>query len=78
MEEESKPRRARRTKASIEEAIAKAAKDLILKKGFVGVTVLDIIKKAKIEPIPSITDRRIRRSFTIILYVSLIIGLTTR
>lgn len=51
MEEESKPRRARRTKASIEEAIAKAAKDLILKKGFVGVTVLDIIKKAKIEPI---------------------------
>lgn len=51
MEEESKPRRSRRTKASIEEAIAKAAKDLILKKGFVGVTVLDIIKKAKIEPI---------------------------
>ena len=51
MEEESKPRRARRTKASIEEAIEKAAKDLILKKGFVGVTVLDIIKKAKIEPI---------------------------
>ncbi len=51
MEEESKPRRARRTKASIEEAIAKAAKDLILKKGFIGVTVLDIIKKAKIEPI---------------------------
>lgn len=51
MEQENKPKRFRRTKASIEEAINKAAKDLILKKGFVGVTVLDIIKKAKIEPI---------------------------
>ena len=51
MEQENKPKRFRRTKASIEEAIAKAAKDLILKKGFIGVTVLDIIKKAKIEPI---------------------------
>lgn len=51
MEQENKPKRFRRTKASIEQAINKAAKDLILKKGFVGVTVLDIIKKAKIEPI---------------------------
>ena len=51
MEEVSKPKRFRRTKASIEEAINKAAKELILKKGFVGVTVLDIIKKARIEPI---------------------------
>lgn len=51
MEEESKPKRFRRTKANIEEAINKAAKELILKKGFAGVTVLDIIKKARIEPI---------------------------
>ena len=51
MEEESKPKRFRRTKASIEEGINRAAKELILKKGFAGVTVLDIIKKAKIEPI---------------------------
>ncbi len=51
MEEESKPRRPRRTKASIEEAINKAAKDLVLKKGFAGVAVLDIIKRAKIEPV---------------------------
>lgn len=51
MEEESKPRRARRTKASIEQAINKAAKDLVLKKGFAGVAVLDIIKRAKIEPV---------------------------
>lgn len=51
MEEESKPRRARRTKASIEQAINRAAKDLVLKKGFAGVAVLDIIKRAKIEPV---------------------------
>ncbi len=49
--EENKPKRYRRTKADIEKSINKAAKDIILKKGFSRMTVLDIIKRAKIEPI---------------------------
>lgn len=49
--EENKPKRYRRTKADIERSINKAAKDIILKKGFSRMTVLDIIKRAKIEPI---------------------------
>ncbi len=48
---EEKPKRFRRRKVDIEKGIDKAAKDLILKKGFSGMTVLDVIKRAKIEPI---------------------------
>ncbi len=52
MEQENrKPRRPRRSKADIENCINKAAKELVLKKRFSNVTVLDIIKRAKIEPI---------------------------
>lgn len=49
--EENKPKRYRRTKADIENSIRKAAINIILKKGVSGMTVLDIIKNAKIEPI---------------------------
>lgn len=49
--EENKPRRSRRSKADIESGIKNAAGNIILKKGFSGMTVLDIIKQAKIEPI---------------------------
>lgn len=49
--EENKPKRYRRKKADIEESIKKAAKEIILKKGFSEMTVLDIIKHARIEPI---------------------------
>lgn len=56
--EENKPKRYRRTKADIERSIEKAAKDIILRKGFSGVTVLDIIKRAKIEPITFYTRYR--------------------
>lgn len=56
--EENKPRRNRRTKADIEQSIKKAAKSIILKKGFSRMTVLDIIKRAKIEPITFYTRYR--------------------
>lgn len=56
--EGNKPKRYRRTKADIERSIDKAAKDIILRKGFSGVTVLDIIKRAKIEPITFYTRYR--------------------
>ena len=49
--EENKPKRNRRSKADIESSIKRAATNLILKKGVSGMTVLDIIKGAKIEPI---------------------------
>ena len=49
--EENKTKRIRRSKADIEKCIIKAAKDLVLMKGFSQVSVLDIIKRAKIEPI---------------------------
>lgn len=56
--EENKPKRYRRTKADIENGIKKAAKSIILKKGFSGMTVLDIIKRANIEPITFYTRYR--------------------
>ena len=46
-----KPRRPRRSKADIEEAIQKAATAQIKKKGFSLALVTDIVKRAKIEPI---------------------------
>lgn len=46
-----KPRRPRRSKADIEEAIYKAALYQIRKKGFSLALVTDIVKRAKIEPI---------------------------
>lgn len=49
--EANKPKRHRRTKADIENSINKAAENIILEKGFSGMTVLDIIKRAKIEPV---------------------------
>ncbi len=49
--EPNKPKRYRRTKAAIENGIKSAAETIILKKGFSGMTVLDIIKQAKIEPV---------------------------
>ena len=49
-EKKTRPRRAKRTKVDIERSINKAAKEIILKKGFSDMTVLDIIKRAKIEP----------------------------
>lgn len=56
--EENKPKRFRRTKADIESSIQKAARSIILKKGFSGMTVLDIIKHAKIEPVTFYTRYR--------------------
>ncbi len=56
--EENKPKRYRRSKADIENSIKQAAKNIILKKGFSGMTVLDIIKNAKIEPITFYTRYR--------------------
>lgn len=56
--EENKPKRYRRTKADIENSIKKAARSIILKKGFSGMTVLDIIKHARIEPITFYTRYR--------------------
>lgn len=56
--EENKPKRYRRTKVDIENSIKKAARSIILKKGFSGMTVLDIIKHAKIEPITFYTRYR--------------------
>lgn len=56
--EENKPKRPRRSKADIENGIKKAAEKIILKKGFSGMTVLDIIKQAKIEPITFYTRYR--------------------
>ena len=50
-EKEPKPRRPRRSKADIEEAIHKAATAQIKKKGFSLALVTDIVKRAKIEPI---------------------------
>ncbi|MCM1311852.1 MAG: TetR/AcrR family transcriptional regulator [Bacteroides sp.] len=49
--EEKRAKRPRRTKAEIERLINKAAKDVILKKGFTRTKVLDIIKRAKIEAV---------------------------
>lgn len=46
-----KPRRPRRSKADIEDAINKAAISQIKKKGFSLALVTDIVKRAKIEPI---------------------------
>lgn len=48
---EDRPKRFRRTKQVIENSIHEAAKELILQKGFSKMTVFDIIKRAKIEPI---------------------------
>lgn len=56
--EETKPKRYRRTKADIEKSIKQAAETIILKKGFSEMTVLDIIKHAKIEPITFYTRYR--------------------
>lgn len=56
--EENKAKRYRRTKADIENGIRQAARNIILKKGFSGMTVLDIIKNAKIEPITFYTRYR--------------------
>ncbi len=56
--EGTKPKRSRRSKADIENSIKKAAKTIIMKKGFSGMTVLDIIKHAKIEPITFYTRYR--------------------
>lgn len=56
--EEKRPKRSRRTKADIESGIKKAAENVILKKGFSGMTVLDIIKQARIEPITFYTRYR--------------------
>lgn len=56
--EKTKIKRCRRSKAEIESSINKAAKNIILKKGFSGVTVLDIIKNAKIEPVTFYTRYR--------------------
>lgn len=56
--EDNKPKRYRRTKADIENSINKAAKSIIQKKGFSGMTVLDIIKRANIEPITFYTRYR--------------------
>ena len=50
MNEKKKSRKARRTKADIEKAINEAARSTIMEKGFAQTTILDIIKKAKIEP----------------------------
>lgn len=50
MNEKKKTRKARRTKADIEKAINEAARSTIMEKGFAQTTILDIIKKAKIEP----------------------------
>ncbi len=50
-EKKTRPRRAKRTKVDIERSINKAAKEIILKKGFSDMTVLDIIKRAKIEAV---------------------------
>lgn len=58
MEENKPKRRPRRTKADIENSIKKAARSIILKKGFSEMTVLDIIKQAKIEPITFYTRYR--------------------
>ena len=49
--EKTKTKRNRRSKAEIETGINKAAESIILKKGFSGMTVLDLIKQAKIEPV---------------------------
>lgn len=51
VENDVKPRRPRRSKADIEEAIQKAATTQIKKKGFSLALVTDIVKRAKIEPI---------------------------
>lgn len=51
VENDVKPRRPRRSKADIEEAIQKAATAQIKKKGFSLALVTDIVKRAKIEPI---------------------------
>lgn len=48
--ENDKPVRVRRTKASISEDIRKAAVDSVIKHGFSGSLVSEIMKKAKIEP----------------------------
>lgn len=61
--ENIKPRRARRSKADIENGIDKAAKELILQKGFAKVSVLDIIKRAKIEPITFYSRYRNQEQF---------------
>ena len=64
MEQENrKPRRPRRSKADIENSIDKAAKELVLKKRFANVTVLDIIKRAKIEPITFYSRYRNQEDF---------------
>jgi AcrR family transcriptional regulator len=51
MVNESKQVRIRRTKAAIIEDIKKAAVESVLKRGFSGSLVSEIIKKAKIEPV---------------------------
>lgn len=61
--EENKTKRIRRSKADIEKCIVKAAKDLVLMKGFSKVSVLDIIKRAKIEPITFYSRYRNQEKF---------------
>lgn len=79
MEQESrKPRRPRRSKADIENCINKAAKELVLKKRFSNVTVLDIIKRAKIEPITFYSRIGTRKISLSTLCVILITGLRIR
>ncbi len=56
--EKTKSKRCRRSKAEIDNSIKKAAESIILKKGFAGTTVLDIIKHAKIEPVTFYTRYR--------------------
>lgn len=61
--EETKPKRFRRRKVDIESGINKAAKEIIMKKGFSEMKVLDIIKRAKIEPITFYTRYRNMEEF---------------
>lgn len=74
MANDGKRVRIRRTKATIIEDIRKAAVESVLKRGFSGSLVSEIIKKAKIEPVVFITDTKILRSSSANLSKDMIIG----
>ena len=62
-EEENKPKRYRRTNVNIQADIVKAAESLIKKKGFASMLVTELIKKAKMNRLFSITDMIILANF---------------
>ena len=77
MNEKKKTRKARRTKADIEKAINEAARSTIMEKGFAQTTILDIIKKAKIEPATFYKRYKTWKIFTTTSHINLITGLAT-